>query len=72
MKHIVFLFIRLLLLLVALYAISNALKELLQQEDDILDVIFLISFNVLIAITCWSLGCRLRKPTVRTVIRTKT
>ena len=49
--------LRLLLLLVSLYAVSNALKELLLQEDELQDTITLILLNVLIATVCWSAGC---------------
>ena len=57
MKHAFSLTLRFVLLLVALYAISNALKELLLREDDLLDAILLVTLNVLIAAICWSLGC---------------
>ena len=57
MKHALLLFFRLLLLIVALYAVSNALKELLLREDEVLDSTLLVLFNVLIAGVCWSLGC---------------
>jgi hypothetical protein len=57
MKHALFLTVRLLLLIVALYAVSNALKELLLREDDPVQATLLVLFNVLIAGVCWSLGC---------------
>ncbi len=57
MKHSIFLIVRLLLLIVALYAVSNALKELLLREDDPIQATLLVLFNVLIAGVCWSLGC---------------
>ena len=57
MKHAFFLALRLLLLLVALYAVSNALKELLLREDDPVQATLLVLFNVIIAAVCWSLGC---------------
>ena len=57
MKHGLFLSVRLLLLIVALYAVSNALKELLLREDDPIEATLLVLFNVLIAGVCWSLGC---------------
>ena len=57
MKHALILFCRILLLLIALYAISNALKELLLREDELLDSTLLVLFNVLIAGLCWSVGC---------------
>lgn len=57
MKHAVLLCLRFLLLIVALYAVSNALKELLLREDELLDSTMLVLFNVLIAAVCWSLGC---------------
>ena len=70
MKHVVVLTMRLLLLLVALYAVSNALKELLLREDELISVIVLVGSNMLIAVACWSLGCwrvgaRHRHPTQR-------
>ncbi|MFL6596203.1 MAG: hypothetical protein ACJ8HQ_12235 [Chthoniobacterales bacterium] len=57
MKHALTLSFRLLLLLVALYAVSNALKELLLREDDPIQATLLVLFNVIIAAVCWSLGC---------------
>jgi predicted Co/Zn/Cd cation transporter (cation efflux family) len=57
MKHVIFLTVRLLLLIIALYAVSNALKELLLREDDPIEATLLVLFNVLIAGVCWSLGC---------------
>ncbi len=57
MKHSLFLVVRLFLLIVALYAVSNALKELLLREDDPVQATLLVLFNVLIAGVCWSLGC---------------
>jgi len=60
MKHVLLLSFRVALLAIALYAVSNALKELLLQEDDPLDAAFLVLVNVLIAVVCWSLGCRQR------------
>jgi predicted Co/Zn/Cd cation transporter (cation efflux family) len=57
MKHALFIFLRVLLLVIALYAVSNALKELLLREDELLDSTMLVLFNVLIAAVCWSLGC---------------
>lgn len=57
MKHALVLTFRLLLLLIALYAVSNALKELLLREDDPLQATLLVLFNVVIAAVCWSLGC---------------
>ncbi|MDQ2659642.1 MAG: hypothetical protein M3Y03_04405 [Verrucomicrobiota bacterium] len=57
MKHALVLVVRITLLIVALYAVSNALKELLLREDEILDSTLLVLFNVLIAALCWSLGC---------------
>ena len=57
MKHAFVLTARLLLLLVALYAVSNALKELLLREDDPVQATLLVLFNVVIAALCWSLGC---------------
>jgi uncharacterized membrane protein YoaK (UPF0700 family) len=57
MKHALFLIVRLFLLIVALYAVSNALKELLLREDDPIQATLLVLFNVLIAGVCWSLGC---------------
>jgi predicted Co/Zn/Cd cation transporter (cation efflux family) len=57
MRHALLLFVRILLLVIALYAVSNALKELLLREDEVLDTTMLILFNVLIAALCWSLGC---------------
>jgi hypothetical protein len=57
MKQVLLLILRLALLTIALYAVSNALKELLLQEDDPLDASLLVLFNVLIAAVCWSLGC---------------
>jgi predicted Co/Zn/Cd cation transporter (cation efflux family) len=57
MRHAVVLSVRLLLLLVALYAVSNALKELLLREDDPVQATLLVFFNVVIAAVCWSLGC---------------
>ncbi len=58
MKHALVLGFRLLLLLVALYAVSNALKELLLREDDPIEATLLVLTNVVIAAVCWSLGCR--------------
>jgi len=58
MKHLLVLTLRIVLLVIALYAVSNALKEFLLQEDDHLDATLLILFNVLIAAVCWSLGCQ--------------
>ena len=49
MKHALILSFRLLLLMVALYAISNALKELLLREDDPVQATLLVLFNVVIA-----------------------
>jgi hypothetical protein len=57
MKHGVLLTVRLLLLLIALYAVSNALKELLLREDELISVVVLVGSNMLIAVVCWSLGC---------------
>ena len=57
MKHALLLFLRIALLIIALYAVSNALKELLLREDELLDSTLLVLFNVLIAALCWSLGC---------------
>ncbi len=57
MKHALFLCARVLLLVIALYAVSNALKELLLREDDPIEATLLVLFNVLIAAVCWSLGC---------------
>ncbi len=57
MKHALILAVRLLLLLVALYAISNALKELLLREDDPVVATLLVVFNLVVAAICWSLGC---------------
>ncbi|MGZ4966977.1 MAG: hypothetical protein ACXV97_07365 [Chthoniobacterales bacterium] len=57
MKHVLILSFRLLLLIVALYAVSNALKELLLREDDPVQATLLVLLNVLIAGVCWSLGC---------------
>ena len=57
MKHALVLSLRLLLLIVALYAVSNALKELLLREDDPVQATLLVLFNVVIAGVCWSLGC---------------
>jgi predicted Co/Zn/Cd cation transporter (cation efflux family) len=57
MKHAILLFLRFALLIIALYAISNALKELLLREDEVLDSTLLVLFNVVIAAVCWSLGC---------------
>lgn len=57
MKHALLLFARLILLVFALYAVSNALKELLLREDELLDTALLVLSNVLIAALCWSLGC---------------
>ncbi len=57
MKHGLILFLRFAVLSIALYAISNALKELLLREDELLDAVLLVLFNVLIAAVCWSLGC---------------
>ncbi len=57
MKHALVLIFRLLLLVVALYAISNALKELLLREDDPIQATLLVFSNVVIAALCWSLGC---------------
>ncbi|MDQ6764697.1 MAG: hypothetical protein M3Z22_01140 [Verrucomicrobiota bacterium] len=57
MKHVLFVTGRIALLIIALYAISNALKELLLREDELLDSTLLVLFNVLIAALCWSLGC---------------
>jgi predicted Co/Zn/Cd cation transporter (cation efflux family) len=57
MKHVLLLSMRLLLLVIALYAMSNALKELLLREDELLNAVLLILINVLIAISCWALGC---------------
>ncbi len=58
MKHVLLLSLRVLLLIVALYAVSNALKELLLREDDLLIATLLVLSNILIAAVCWSLGCR--------------
>ena len=57
MKHALLLSLRFALLIIALYAISNALKELLLREDELLDTLLLVLFNVVIAAGCWSLGC---------------
>ncbi|MEP6955994.1 MAG: hypothetical protein ABI883_04155 [Chthoniobacterales bacterium] len=57
MRHALLLTIRLLLLSVALYAVSNALKELLVREDQLLNAMLLVGSNMLIAALCWSLGC---------------
>jgi hypothetical protein len=57
MRHALLLAVRLLLLLVALYAVSNALKELLLREDEIITVALLVGSNMLIAAICWTLGC---------------
>ncbi len=57
MRHALLLTIRLLLLAVALYAVSNALKELLLREDEPISVVLLVGSNMLIAAICWSLGC---------------
>lgn len=57
MKHFLVLTVRVLLLVVALYAVSNALKELLLREDDPIQATLLVLFNVVIAGVCWSLGC---------------
>jgi hypothetical protein len=57
MKHGALLTIRLLLLVIALYAVSNALKELLLREDELISVVVLVGSNMLIAVACWSLGC---------------
>ncbi len=57
MKHAVILTFRILLLIIALYAVSNALKELLLREDDPIQATLLVLFNVIIAGVCWSLGC---------------
>lgn len=57
MKHGFLLTVRLLLLLIALYAVSNALKELLLREDELISVVVLVGSNMLIAVACWSLGC---------------
>lgn len=57
MKHALLLPLRLLLLLIALYAVSNALKELLLREDELISVVVLVGSNMLIAVACWSLGC---------------
>lgn len=57
MKHGLYITLRLALLVIALYAISNALKELLLREDDLIEAMLLVAFNVLIASVCWSLGC---------------
>lgn len=57
MKHAFSITLRLALLVIALYAISNALKELLLREDDLIEAILLVAFNVLIASVSWSLGC---------------
>lgn len=57
MKHSILLSVRLLLLLIALYAVSNALKELLLREDELISVVVLVGSNMLIAVACWSLGC---------------
>lgn len=66
MKHAVVLSLRLLLLVIALYAVSNALKELLLREDELISVVLLVGSNMLIALVCWSLGCwRFGKTTAR-------
>lgn len=57
MKHALVLTFRLLLLIIALYAVSNALKELLLREDELISVVILVGSNMLIAVICWSLGC---------------
>ncbi len=57
MKHAILLMLRLLLLLIALYAVSNALKELLLREDELISVVVLVGSNMVIAAACWSLGC---------------
>ena len=60
MRHLLLLIARLLLLTVALYAVSNALKELLLREDHWFTVALLIGSNMLVAAVCWSLGCSRR------------
>jgi hypothetical protein len=57
MKHAILLITRLLLLIIALYAVSNALKELLLREDELISVVLLVGSNMIIAVVCWSLGC---------------
>jgi hypothetical protein len=57
MKHTIVLTLRLLLLVIALYAVSNALKELLLREDRLISVVLLVGSNMLIATICWSVGC---------------
>lgn len=57
MKHALILITRLLLLVIALYAVSNALKELLLREDELISVVLLVASNMVIAVVCWSLGC---------------
>jgi hypothetical protein len=65
MRHVLILSFRLLLLVIALYAISNALKELLLREDELISVVLLVGSNMVIAAVCWSLGCwRLRERNV--------
>ena len=63
MKHALFFLSRLVLLVIALYAVSNALKELLLREDELLDAVILVVTNVLIAMLCWTLGCLRARPT---------
>lgn len=66
MKHALVLTFRLLLLLIALYAVSNALKELLLREDELISVVVLVGSNMLIAVLCWSIGCwRFRRSDAR-------
>ena len=57
MKHILILIFRVTLMVIALYALSNALKEFLIQEDDPVEATLLVLFNVLIAAVCWSFAC---------------
>lgn len=57
MKHVLLLSFRLLLLVIALYAVSNALKELLLREDELISVVLLVGSNMLIATICWWVGC---------------
>lgn len=57
MKHAIIFAGRVLLLVIALYAVSNALKELLLREDQLISVVLLVGSNMVIAVICWSLGC---------------
>ncbi len=65
MKHAVLLTLRVLLLATALYAVSNALKEILLREDELLDTVLLVTTNLVFGAFCWSLGCRRRHPRLR-------